>query len=225
MFTREMLPASILLVGYTIFILFFSIMPIDISNAITSIPEIQEDNDEQDSQQIFIAKIADSKEISSVNTGATGIAIFKHSIIQNDTLEYEIVLNDINDITAISIDYNTTIPVKTLYSNLVIPDICCISSEAAAPHNYYLNGIVENDVKITPLDLIKNSISLGITDNSITNNFDDNNLTTEATILDSKIKSLIDLFESGSAFINVKTKSEPSGEIRGQVIDKVQILK
>jgi len=110
-------------------------------------------------QRVFIAKLTGSQEIPFVSTEASGIALFKESSMENGTLEYELVLNEIRDITGVYIKYNDTIPLKDIYSNPIIPDICCLSLEAYEPRNYYLNGMVVDDIKITPLDLFKNSIS------------------------------------------------------------------
>jgi hypothetical protein len=153
-----------------------------------------------------------------------GIALFKESLLKNDTLEYELVLNDIKDITRIYIDFNNTIPLKEIYSNPIIPDICCLSSEASEPENFYLNGIVEDDINITPLDLIKNGIPLQVNNDIPVNTFDSNQPTIETLMYNNKSNNLTGLFESGLVFITVETKLQPTGEIRGQIIDEVQIL-
>jgi hypothetical protein len=53
-----------------------------------------------------------------------------------------------------------TIPLKEIYSNLIKPDICCLSLEASEPRTYYLKGIAEDDIKVTLLDLIKSGTML-----------------------------------------------------------------
>ncbi len=210
--------------GFTVVVLFFSNLSIDISNATINANEGTINDIDGQIQQIFIAKLISSQEIPFVNTNAMGIALFKESLLKNGTLEYELVLNDIKDITRIYIDFNNTIPLKEIYSNPIIPDICCLSSEASKPENFYLNGIVEDDINITPLDLIKNGITLQANDDTPGNTFDSNQPTTETLMSNNMSNNLTGLFESGLVFITVETKFHPTGEIRGQIIDKVQIL-
>ncbi|MBA2267833.1 MAG: CHRD domain-containing protein, partial [Nitrosopumilus sp.] len=163
------------------------------------------------------------QEIPFVSTEASGTALFEESLLKNGTLEYELILNNIRDITGIYIEYNNTIPLKEIYSNPIIPDICCLSLEASEPGNFYLNGIIENDINITPLDLIKSGISLQVDDNA-SDPLNGNLPIIEILIPNNKSNNLTGLFESGLVFLNVETKSHPPGEIRGQIIDKVQIL-
>jgi hypothetical protein len=165
-----------------------------------------------------------SQEIPFVNTVAMGTAFFKENLLKNGTLEYGLVLNDIKDITRIYIDFNNTILLKEIYSNPIIPDICCLSSEASEPENFYLYGTVENDINTTPLDLIKNGIPLQVNDDTFDNIFYSNKSIIETMTSTNKSKNLIGLFESGLVFITVETKFHPTGEIRGQIVDKVQIL-
>lgn len=153
-----------------------------------------------------------------------GTALFKESLLKNGTLEYELVLNDIKDNARIYIDFNNTILLKEIYSNPIIPDICCLSSEASELENFYLNGIIENDINITPLDLIKNGIPLQVNDDTPSNTFDSNQPIIDTLISNNKSNNLIGLFESGLVFIAVDTKFHPTGEIRGQIVNKVQIL-
>ncbi len=213
------------LLGFTVVILIFSTISINLSNATTNGIENTKNDDEYQIQRVFIAKLTGSQETPFVNTEASGTALFKPSTLKNGTLEYELVLNDIGDITGIHIKYNDTIPLKDIYSNSIIPDICCLSLESSEPKNYYLNGIIEDDIKITPLDLIKNGISLQGNDNDSRAPFDNNPSIIKALISNKISNNLTGLFKSGLIFINVETKSYPLGEIRGQITDKVEVLK
>jgi hypothetical protein len=210
--------------GFTVVILFFPNLSTNTLNATINANERAINYIDGQIQQIFISKLTGGQEIPFVNTDAMGIALFKESLLKNDTLEYELVLNDIKDITRIYIDFNNTIPLKEIYSNPIIPDICCLSSEASEPENFYLNGIVEDDINITPLDLIKNGIPLQVNNDIPVNTFDINQPTIETLMYNNKSNNLTGLFESGLVFITVETKLQPTGEIRGQIIDKVQIL-
>lgn len=210
--------------GFTVAILFFSNLSVNIANATINATERTINYNDGQIQQVFIAKLTGSQEIPFVNTDAMGTALFKESLLKNGTLEYELVLNDIKDIARIYIDFNNTILLKEIYSNPIIPDICCLSSEASEPENFYLNGIIENDINITPLDLIKNGIPLQVNDDTPSNTFDSNQPIIETLISNNKSNNLIGLFESGLVFVAVETKFHPTGEIRGQIVDKVQIL-
>lgn len=224
MFTKKTSHVWLWPLGFTVVILFFSNLSINISNATTNVIESTNNDIDHQTQQVFIAKLTGSQEIPFANTEASGTALFKESLLKNGTLEYELVLNNIKDITGIYIEYNNTIPLKVIYSNPIIPDICCLSLEASEPGNFYLNGIVEDDINITPLDLIKPGISLQVDDDDLSDTSNGNRSIIETLIPNYKSNNLTGLFESGLVFINVETKSHPPGEIRGQIIDKVQIL-
>ncbi len=223
MFTKKTSHVWLWPLGFTVVILFFSNLSINISNATTNVIESTNNDVDHQTQQVFIAKLTGSQEIPFVSTEASGTALFKESLLKNGTLEYELILNNIRDITGIYIEYNNTIPLKEIYSNPIIPDICCLSLEASEPGNFYLNGIIENDINITPLDLIKSGISLQVDDNA-SDPLNGNLPIIEILIPNNKSNNLTGLFESGLVFLNVETKSHPPGEIRGQIIDKVQIL-
>jgi len=223
MFTKKTAYVWLWPLGFTVVILFFSNLFINISNATTNVIESTNNDVDHQTQQVFIAKLTGSQEIPFVSTEASGTALFKESLLKNGTLEYELILNNIRDITGIYIEYNNTIPLKEIYSNPIIPDICCLSLEASEPGNFYLNGIIENDINITPLDLIKSGISLQVDDNA-SDPLNGNLPIIEILIPNNKSNNLTGLFESGLVFLNVETKSHPPGEIRGQIIDKVQIL-
>lgn len=205
-------------------VLFFSNLSINILNATVNANERIINYIDGQIHQIFIAKLTGSQEIPFVNTDAMGIALFKESLLKNGTLEYELVLNDIKDITRIYIDFNNTLPLKEIYSNPIIPDICCLSSEASEPGNVYLRGIVEDKINITPFDLIRNGIPSQVNDDTPGNTFNSNQPIGETLTSNIKSNNLTGLFESGLVFITVETKFHPTEEVRGQIIDKVQIL-
>lgn len=176
-------------------------------------------------QNIYSALITENHEISVDQTEPLGTIIFKESLTTNNTLEYELVIYDIKDITGIFINYNQTIPIKTIYSNPIIPDVCCISVEGSESVNVYLTGIMSNEYNITPLDLIRSGIPMPSekSEDEKTQS-DDNSSLVEIMSPNGKSKSLTDLFKSGKAFLSVETKSNPNGEIQGQIIDKMQML-
>lgn len=224
MFTKKTSHVWLWHLGFTVVILFFSNLFINTSNATTNAIESTNNDIDHQTQQVFIAKLTGSQEIPFVSTEASGTALFKESLLKNGTLEYELILNNIKDITGIYIEYNNTIPLKEIYSNPIIPDICCLSLEVSEPRDFYLNGIVEDDINITPLDLIKSGISLQVDDDDPRDTLNSNIPIIGILIPNNKSDNLTGLFESGLVFINVETKSHPPGEIRGQIIDKVQIL-
>ena len=210
--------------GFTVLILFFLNLSINISNSTINANERTMNYNDGQINQTFIAKLTGSQEIPFVNTDAMGTALFKENLLKNGTLEYGLVLNDIKEITRIYIDFNNTIPLKEIYSNPIIPGLCCLLSEASKPENFYLYGTVENDINTTPLDLIKNGIPLQVNDDTFGNIFYNNKSIIETMTSTNKSKNLIGLFESELVFITVETKFHPTGEIRGQIVDKVQIL-
>lgn len=176
-------------------------------------------------QNIYSALITKNQEISVEQTEPLGTIIFKESLTRNNTLEYELVIYDVKDITGIFINYNQTIPIKTIYSNPIIPDVCCLSIEGSESVNVFLTGILSNEYRITPLDLIKSGIPMP-SENSVDakTQLDDNSSLNEIMSPSGKSKSLTGLFKSGKAFVSIETKSNPNGEIQGQIIDKMQIL-
>lgn len=213
----------------------------------TPLLEREEELDEyhshqQQQQQIFIATLTGDQQAPPVNTTATGMAIFKFDRTQNNTLGYEIVLNNIIDVTEISLnqqqeenDTDRNGPViATLYQYMgpMRSEICCRSAEASEPRTYYVNGSMDNTFVLTWIDLLKSgerlSMSSGggssssgtdISDGVSNNNSSNNNQTLAA---DSNLTiTLTDMFNSKSVYVNIETESNPLGEIRGQVTDAI----
>jgi len=177
-------------------------------------------------QNIYAAMITKNQEIPfEKQTEPFGTIIFRESLTKNTTLEYELIIYDIKDITGIFVNYNQTIPIKTIYSNPIIPDICCLSLEGSGSVNVYLTGILSNEYRVTPLDLLKSGVST-FSENSddAQTQLDYNSSLVEIMSPNDESKSLTDLFKSGKAFISIETKSSLDGEIQGQIIDEVQIL-
>jgi hypothetical protein len=196
------------------------------ANASMSLLETTKKSDLEDqSQKIYTAILTRNQETTIQQTEPFGVIILKESLTRNNTLEYDLILYNIKDITGIFINYNHTIPLKTLYSNFVIPDICCISAEGSEAVNGYLTGILSNEFNVTLLDLLKNGVTMpneNIADELT--QLDDNALLDENISPKNEPKSLTELFESGKAFISIETKSNLDEQLQGQIIDMVQIL-
>ncbi|WP_148686057.1 CHRD domain-containing protein [Candidatus Nitrosocosmicus hydrocola] len=210
----------------TVLLYLSSIIGYSAENAFASLVETTKVNIlGNQTQNIYTAMITKNQEIPVEQTESFGTIIFRESLTRNNTLEYELVIYNVKDITGIFVNYNQTIPIKTIYSNTIIPDICCLSVEGSESVNVYLTGISSNEYRVTPLDLLKSGITL-FNGNSedVQTQLDSNSSFVEIISPSGGTKSLTDLFKSGKAFISIETKSNPDGEIQGQIIDKMQIL-